>query len=51
VKWEAELGGEIAGESEVVVSFFAAKAVVKMGGVEDEADFLTASGEGAEKCD
>jgi hypothetical protein len=43
VKGEAELGGKIAREGKVVVSFFAAQTVMEMGGVEHEAEFLTAA--------
>ena len=46
-----ELGGEVGDEGLVGVGFCAAQAVVEMGGVEDEAEFPAALGEGAQEGD
>ena len=49
VEGKVERGGQVAGRRQVRVGFFAAKAVMQVGGMKDEAEFGTAIGEGAQQ--
>ena len=51
VKWEAEGRGEVARKGEICIGLIAAESVVKMSGVQNEAQFPAALGEYAQEGD
>ena len=51
VEGNVERGGKVAAEGQIGVGFFAAQAVVEMGGVENQAKLRAAIGEGAQEGD